>query len=200
MVEKHSELSPFAGQITCFGACSKARGQPRHLRSEPKKVSRFQRLYDLGPCLLTKETCKQVLLQFPHITLQREGPITKGELAQDHGPWFQTWLWHPSSRDTRACILDFGTIPRSPCTTISATVLVFPVGCLKYLGTEQVKGVSKNKEILNPKTLCISQKLGARKRPSELPHQHAAVHHTCSLVERALELNESDLACLARIQ
>lgn len=96
MVEKHSELSPFAGQITCFGACSKARGQPRHLRSEPKKVSRFQRLYDLGPCLLTKETCKQVLLQFPHTTLQREGPITKGELAQDHGPWFQTWLWPPS--------------------------------------------------------------------------------------------------------
>lgn len=92
------------------------------------------------------------------------------------------------------------TIPRSPRTTITAAVLVLPAGCLKYLGTEQVKGVSKNKEILNPKTLCISQKLGARKRPSELPHQHAAVHHTCSLAERALELNEFDLACLAGIQ
>lgn len=86
--------------------------------------------------------------------------------------------------DTTARILDFGTIPRSPCTAISATVLGLSHGMPSSTsGLNRLKEF-QNKEILNPKTLCVSQKLGAHKEASELPYQHAAIRHTCSLAGR----------------
>lgn len=147
MVEKHSELSPFAGQITCSGACSKARGQPRHLRSEPKKVSRFQRPYDLGPCLLTKETCKQVLLQFPHTT--EGGSYHQGRVSSRSWSLVPNMALAPKPSDTRACALDLGTIPQSrgvPVPPSQPLSLSYPRDASSTSGLNRLKEFQKIKK------------------------------------------------------
>lgn len=101
------------------------------------------------------------------------------------------------SSATRALHLDFRNTLGALGPPSLLLFRVLPIGCLRHLRTEEVKGVSKRRPPQTPQSMWLSQSPRTREA-QELPVFHVAICHTCMLAgpEPWRSMNLTHLSCI----